>query len=62
MCVYSGCAMADRESLLLEAQACVGSDHMFKECFRANPLWGEPCAGINAGMLMSFAQVLPEAQ
>lgn len=37
--------MADRKSLLLEARACVGSDNMFKGCVRANPLWGEPCAG-----------------
>ena len=37
--------MADRKSLLLEAWAYVGWDSMFKGCVRANPLWGEPCAG-----------------
>lgn len=45
LCVYRVCSMADRKRLLLEAGACVGSDHMFKGCVRENPHWGEPCAG-----------------
>lgn len=45
LCVFAPvCSMAAM-SLLLEAGACAGSDHMFKGCVRENPLWGEPCAG-----------------
>ena len=43
LCVYSMLFMADKKSLLLEAQTCVGSDNMFKGCDRANPLWRKPC-------------------
>lgn len=63
-CVYSSWFGVDRKRLLLEAQACAGSDNMFKGFDRANSLWkknlvldqcwhaDELCSGVARGTMI----------